>query len=114
MSRSRRRPATRRPSADRAAARKFWGEAWPTDPALVRLSDDPSAMISSLGEPPLRTVGPAAHAAFVLVAAFLTAGILLFNYMKEREERLWLRLEQQPAHAAAATWSTQRSGRCSM
>lgn len=68
MSRSRRRPATRRPSADRAAARKFWGEAWPTDPALVRLSDDPSAMISSLGEPPLRTVGPAAHAAFVLVA----------------------------------------------
>ena len=38
----------------------------------------------------------------VLVAAFLTAGILLFNYMKEREERLWLRLEQQPAHAASA------------
>jgi hypothetical protein len=29
----------------------------------------------------------------VLVAAFLAAGILLFNYMKEREERLWLRLE---------------------
>lgn len=68
MSRSRRRPATRRPSADRAAARKFWGESWPNDPRLVRLSDDPAAMISSLGDPPLRTVGPAAHAAFVLVA----------------------------------------------
>jgi len=67
MSRSRRRPAARRPSADRSAARKFWGEAWPDDPALVRLSEDPAAMISSLGEPPLRSVGPAAHAAFVLV-----------------------------------------------
>ena len=38
----------------------------------------------------------------VLVAAFLAAGVLLFNYMKDREERLWLRLEQQPAPAAAA------------
>lgn len=35
----------------------------------------------------------------VLVAAFLAAGILLFSYMKEREERLWRRIEQQPALA---------------
>lgn len=68
MSRSRRRPAQKRPSADRAAARRFWGESWPTDPDLVRMSEDPSAMMTSLGEPPLRNVGTAAHAAFVLVA----------------------------------------------
>ena len=68
MSRSRRRPASKRQSADRVAARKFWGEAWPADPPLVRMSDDASAMLSSLGEPPLRGVETAANAAFVLVA----------------------------------------------
>lgn len=35
----------------------------------------------------------------VLIAVFLAAGILLFNYMKEREERLWHRLESQTAVA---------------
>lgn len=68
MSRSRRRPAQKRQSADRAAARRFWGESWTDDPPLVRMSDDPSAMLSSLGEPPLRNVETAASAAFILVA----------------------------------------------
>ena len=68
MSRSRRRPAQKRQSADRVAARRFWGENWPDDPPLVRMSTDPSAMVGSLGEPPLRTIETAAQAAFVLVA----------------------------------------------
>ena len=47
----------------------------------------------------------------VLIAVFLAAGILLFNFMKEREERLWHRLESQtaavvqPAAAPAPTAS---------
>ena len=36
----------------------------------------------------------------VLTAVFLAAGVLLFNYMKEREERLWHRLEAQTAAPA--------------
>ncbi|NLF86191.1 MAG: hypothetical protein GX571_08820 [Lentisphaerae bacterium] len=36
----------------------------------------------------------------VLIAVFLAAGVLLFNYMKEREERLWRRLEAQAAAPA--------------
>jgi hypothetical protein len=36
----------------------------------------------------------------VLIAVFLAAGLLLFNYMKEREERLWRRLETQTAAPA--------------
>ena len=67
MSRSRRRPAPRRQTADRAASRKFWGESWPDDPGLVHLSQDPSAMVLSLGDPPLRSIESAAQAAFVLV-----------------------------------------------
>lgn len=68
MSRSRRRPTQKRQSADRVAARRFWGENWPDDPRLVRMSTDPSAMVVSLGEPPLRNIETAAQAAFVLVA----------------------------------------------
>lgn len=68
MSRSRRRPTQKRQSADRVAARRFWGETWPDDPPLVHLSEDPSAMLLSLGEPPLRNSSTAAQAAFVLVA----------------------------------------------
>ncbi len=68
MSRARRRPAQKRQSADRIAAQRFWGENWPQDPALVRSSSDPSAMLTSLGEPPLRNVASNAQAAFVLVA----------------------------------------------
>lgn len=70
MSRSRRRPAAagfKKQNADRAAAKKFWGEDFPEDPALVRMSTDPSAMVISLGEPPLRTVEPTAQQTFVLV-----------------------------------------------
>ena len=72
MSRSRRRPAAasagfKKQNADRVAAKKFWGEDFPDDPALVRMSTDPSAMVISLGEPPLRTVEPTAQQTFVLV-----------------------------------------------
>ena len=69
MSRTRRRPAgnNKKQNADRAASKKFWGEAFPDDPALVRLSTDPSAMGMSLGDPPLRTIEPTAQQTFVLV-----------------------------------------------
>lgn len=69
MSRTRRRPAAtnKKQSADRAAAKKFWGEAFPDDPSLVRMSTDPSAMVMSLGDPPLRTIEPTAQQTFVLV-----------------------------------------------
>ena len=69
MSRTRRRPAgnSKKQNADRAASKKFWGEAFPDDPALVRMSTDPSAMVLSLGDPPLRTIEPTAQQTFVLV-----------------------------------------------
>jgi hypothetical protein len=69
MSRSRRRPAAKKQQqADRAAARKFWGEI-PSQPAsTVHRPDDPTAMIRSLGEPPLRNNERAAQAAFTLVS----------------------------------------------
>ena len=69
MSRTRRRPAghNKKQNADRAASKKFWGEAFPDDPALVRMSTDPSAMVMSLGDPPLRTIEPTAQQTFVLV-----------------------------------------------
>jgi hypothetical protein len=54
-------------NADRAASKKFWGEAFPDDPDLVRMSTDPSAMVMSLGDPPLRTIEPTAQQTFVLV-----------------------------------------------
>lgn len=69
MSRSRRRPANtnRKLDADRAASRRFWGEGLLDDPALVHLTDEPSAMVISLGDPPLRGRERAAQATFVLV-----------------------------------------------
>jgi hypothetical protein len=69
MSRSRRRPANnqKKLDADRVASRRFWGEGLLDNPALVRRSDDPSAMIVSLGDPPLRGRERAAQATFVLV-----------------------------------------------
>jgi len=70
VSRSRRRPATgvqKKQTADRLAAQKFWGEPFPDDPALVRMSTDPSGMVLSLGDPPLRTIEPTAQQTFVLV-----------------------------------------------
>ena len=69
MSRTRRRPAgnNKKQNADRAASKKFWGEAFPDDPALVRMSTDPSAMVMSLGDPPVRTIVPTAQQTFVLV-----------------------------------------------
>lgn len=69
MSRTRRRPASgfKKASADRAAAKKFWGESFPDDPEFVHIAADPSAMVISLGEPPLRTAEPSAQQTFVLV-----------------------------------------------
>ena len=69
MSRSRRRPAggSKKQNADRAASRKFWGEALADDPGTVRMSTDPSAMVISLGEPPLRGAESTAQETFVLV-----------------------------------------------
>ncbi|HEY6533717.1 MAG TPA: hypothetical protein VIY72_15525 [Acidimicrobiales bacterium] len=67
MSRSRRRPAAKKQQADRAAARKFWGEIPEEQAPAVRRPDDPTAMIRSLGEPPLRNNERPAQAAFTLV-----------------------------------------------
>ncbi|MBU6329009.1 MAG: hypothetical protein KGR18_03525 [Acidobacteria bacterium] len=69
MSRSRRRPAntTKKAAADRAASRRFWSGEAVDDPALVHMTDDPSAMVVSLGDPPLRGRERAAQATFVLV-----------------------------------------------
>ena len=69
MSRSRRRPAnsSKKLDADRAASRRFWSGGLLDDPDLVHLSEDPSAMVVSLGDPPLRGKERAAQATFVLV-----------------------------------------------
>ena len=68
MSRSRRRgSAAKRANADRAASRKFWGEHTLDDPTPIHASPDPSAMVESLGDPPLRGSERPASAAFVLV-----------------------------------------------
>jgi len=69
MSRSRRRPAntSKKLDADRAASRRFWGGGLLDDPDLVRMTEDPSAMVVSLGDPPLRGKERAAQATFVLV-----------------------------------------------
>ena len=68
MSRSRRRgSAAKRANADRAASRRFWGEHVLDDPALIHASPDPAAMVTSLGDPPLRGTERAAGAAFTLV-----------------------------------------------
>ena len=68
MSRSRRRgSAAKRANADRAASRKFWGEHSLDDPSPIHASTDPSAMVLSLGDPPLRGSERAAAAAFALV-----------------------------------------------
>ncbi len=80
MSRSRRRTgsSTKKQSADRAATRTFWGEALTEDPPPVRMSEDPAAMVLSLGEPPLRGNDRAAQATFTLVyrkAAQLATGV---------------------------------------
>jgi len=67
MSRSRRRPAAKKQQADRAAARKFWGDVPEQEAPTVSRPDDATAMIRSLGEPPLRNNERAAQAAFTLV-----------------------------------------------
>ena len=64
MSRSRRRPAAKKQQADRAAAKKFWGEIPSDEPPVVAQPDDPTAMVLSLGAPPLRTVERPSQEAF--------------------------------------------------
>ena len=64
MSRSRRRPAAKKQQADRLAAKKFWGEIPDEEPPVVSPPGDPTAMVLSLGAPPLRTVERPAQEAF--------------------------------------------------
>jgi hypothetical protein len=64
MSRSRRRNSAKRQQADRAAVKKFWGEVPAQDLPEVPAPDDPTAMVLSLGAPPLRTVERPAQEAF--------------------------------------------------
>ena len=64
MSRSRRRPAAKKQQADKVAARKFWGEIPTEEPPAVGQPDDPTAMVLSLGAPPLRTIERPAQEAF--------------------------------------------------
>ena len=70
MSRSRRRSnsGNRKAAADRAAAaRKFWGHELTEEPASISLSEDPAAMVRSLGAPPLRGQEKTASQAFELI-----------------------------------------------
>jgi hypothetical protein len=64
MSRSRRRNSAKRQQADRAAVKRFWGELPPQELPAVPHPDDPTAMVLSLGAPPLRTVERPAQEAF--------------------------------------------------
>jgi hypothetical protein len=69
MSRSRRRPANaqKKQTADRTAAKRFWGDTALDDPSLVRMSIEPAAMMLSLGDPPMRNNEKPARDAFTLV-----------------------------------------------
>lgn len=80
MSRSRRRTNTagRKATADRAAAaRRFWGHELTEEPGAITPSEDPAAMVRSLGAPPLRGQERTAAQAFELIyqrAAHLAFG----------------------------------------
>ena len=64
MSRSRRRNSAKRQQADKVAEKRFWGENPAQDLPGVPQPDDPTAMVLSLGAPPLRTVERPAQEAF--------------------------------------------------
>ena len=66
---SRGRGKSNRSSSNRPAQRDFWGYSLPVpDPvARIRPSDDPTALIRSLGDPPLRGHGTVAQHYFKAV-----------------------------------------------
>jgi hypothetical protein len=70
MSQNRRRKNTQRPAkARKPSGRDFWGrdDRDEEPPALIRPSDDPTAMIRSLGPPPLPSRETVAEHYFVAV-----------------------------------------------
>jgi hypothetical protein len=78
VSQPRRRKAAARPAAPKGrrppSARDFWGVEHEVDPpALIRPSDDPTAMIRSLGPPPLPSRETVAEHYFVAVYEKATA-----------------------------------------
>ncbi len=88
MSRSRRRNSTKRQQADRAAVKKFWGEIPTEEPPVVTRPDDPTAMVLSLGAPPLRTVERPAQEAFAKLynrAAAMAFGLAVAAGLDEDE-----------------------------
>jgi hypothetical protein len=54
MSRSRRGARGRKPAGKPELSAAFWGHVPEGGPAPIRVSDDPSAMVRSLGPPPLK------------------------------------------------------------
>ena len=108
MSRSRRRTSSngRKGTADRAAAaRQFWGHELTEEPGTVTLSDDPAAMVRSLGPPPLRGQERTATQAFELIyqrAAHLAFGAAAAAGVAEVDDGATARASSpQPAAAVA-------------
>jgi len=54
MSRSRRGARGRKPANRPDLSAQFWGREPETEPGPIRMSDDPAAMVRSLGPPPLK------------------------------------------------------------
>ncbi|MCU0310751.1 MAG: hypothetical protein MUE36_07405 [Acidimicrobiales bacterium] len=54
MSRSRRGARGRRPADRTELSVRFWGNGPDAEPHPIRVSEDPSAMVRSLGPPPLK------------------------------------------------------------
>jgi hypothetical protein len=98
MAQSRRRTkATRNGKGKKTSARDFWGVEPDDDdgPALIRPSEDPTAMIRSLGPPPLPSRETVAEHYFVAVyekatalATALAAASDLLDMDEETEEEV--------------------------
>lgn len=67
MSRSRRGARGRKPANRPDLSAQFWGREPETEPGPIRMSDDPAAMVRSLGPPPLKGHEVAAEYTFRLV-----------------------------------------------
>ncbi|MCD9624154.1 hypothetical protein [Rhabdothermincola salaria] len=67
MSRSRRGNRSRKGTAKAPLGEAFWGREPDAEPGPIRVSPDPSAMIRSLGPPPLKGHEVAAEYTFRLV-----------------------------------------------
>jgi hypothetical protein len=93
VSAPRRRKAPTRPSARRrqgGSGSDFWGSSSTADPAeTIRMSDDPAAMVRSLGPPPLPGHEQAAEAYFAVVydkAAALAAALAAASNLLQTDE----------------------------